>query len=97
MKNLFFMLVLAVPVFARGEDKPAPAACASIGEQWSTTANGKACCKGLVSTSFYRHENPKADCGGGAPGDWGYCVKCGDGACDKEHFEDKCSCSKDCK
>lgn len=74
-----------------------PAGCAGEGQKWSVTSDGKACCPGLVETSAYRHDNPGLACDASLPpGNYGYCVKCGDGRCDAGHWESKCECAADC-
>jgi hypothetical protein len=74
-------------------------ACAQEGQTISGGAIGRqSCCEGLKYAGKFTHENLEKGCDfPPPPGSIGSCVKCGDGKCDKKHFENKCVCPEDCK
>lgn len=81
----------AVPV-----EKPS---CAGEGDfAGGSTLGALRCCPGLVLANWWIHQNLHLGCHvPPPPGTGGTCVKCGDGKCDKENYENKCNCPKDCK
>jgi hypothetical protein len=89
------LFTLALFSDAFGNDKK----CSGVGE----SAGGslppiKRCCEGLTQTNWWKYKNPNAGCDvPPVPGSGGYCVKCGDGKCDVDHYEEKCTCPQDCK
>lgn len=88
-----FLSVLSLNVFAE-------TTCSKEGQEWHPYLPGsgyKTCCQGLAPTSKWRGSQKEKKCVLPPPGDKGYCVKCGNGKCDTKHFEDHCSCPKDCK
>lgn len=98
MKN---MIVLILLCWQSGYAKEL---CSSNGKPWSShylpNIGTITCCKGLVAASKWQFEQSKTKCldlDNGPDGDSGYCVTCGDGKCDKTHYESQCNCPKDCQ
>jgi hypothetical protein len=73
--------------------------CSNEGQMaGGSTIDAMTCCEGLIYADKFIHEHIKNGCNQfPPPGSWGSCIKCGDGKCDNQNYENKCNCPKDCK